>query len=100
MCPPVLEVPLVHVHPAAAAGDLLPPLAQRDQPMRFGVVERLEQDAVDNREHGGRGADGQGQSQNDGEGVAAVAPEAADRVAKVELQGAHVPLDGAACEVV
>ena len=81
---PVLEVPLVHLEGGGAVEDLAPDLANRDQPSGFVERQRPEQRRIDDGKHGGRRADGQGERQDDGGGVGAIAPDAAEGITKVE----------------
>lgn len=47
----------------------------------MGKIERAEQDAIDEREHGGGGADAQGQGENGHDGEAGVMKKAAEGMA-------------------
>jgi hypothetical protein len=51
-----------------------------DEPVRFAVRQRTEQHAIDDGKHGGGGADGQRQRQDDGDRVCGIAPKALERV--------------------
>ena len=55
--PPVLEMLFVDGKRRIDVGELLVNFADAHQLMRFAVGERPQQDAVHDREHGGRGAE-------------------------------------------
>ena len=92
--PPVLEMLLVHLERRNPSRELIADLFDGHQPMRFLVREWLQQDAVDDGEDRGGGADRQREGKDDGQGVRAVAAESATGVTQIEEQKAHVTLDG------
>ena len=63
--------------------------AHRHEPLRLAVRQRLQQHAVDDGEHGGRGAERQSERPDHGPDVQAIAAEAAEDVAEVEEDMAH-----------
>jgi hypothetical protein len=81
---------LVDFERGDALGELLPGLLDRDEALRFAVGERLEQHAVDDRENGCAGADGQGQCHDHRRRVGAVAPQASQDVAQIERELSHM----------
>ena len=74
---------------------LVPPLAQRHELVRPVVNKRRKQDTVDDRENGGRRADGQREREDVRERVGAVVPEAAQCVAEGEGHKLHGHFDEA-----
>src|SRR5690606_15084472 len=86
--------PLIDMKGRSALRHLVPDLLERDEPAGLGIRERFEQDAVDDREGGGRGADRDGEREDDGQRKAAVTPQRAYGVAQIEEAPAHAPLDG------
>ena len=68
--------------------------ADRYELLRFAVRQRFQQDAIDDREDGGRDAERQGERPDNGRCVHAIAAEPAEDVADVEQQVVHASLDG------
>ena len=91
---PFLEVPGVGRHRGVPVSARRLDLAKRHEALRLAIRKRAQDDAVQNREHRGRGAKGQGQRGDDGRGIDRVAPQGSHRVAKVEEGVVHAGLDG------
>src|SRR6478609_318068 len=89
MLPPVFEVLLVHLQQWNPLRQLSPDFLDRDQPFRLGIGERLQQDAVHDREDRGRRADGESESEKNGQRIRTVAPEAVKGITQVERQRTH-----------
>ena len=82
-------MPFVDVEGRIPVLEFAPDFTQRHQPIRLVIRQWLEQDAIDDREDRRGCANGQCQREDDSGGVAAVATDAAECVAKVEARKAH-----------
>jgi hypothetical protein len=60
-----------------------------DQPMRIGVGERLQQDAVNDAEYRGGGADSEGQRGHSEKSKCAIPPKAPSRGTNIAPQEGH-----------
>jgi hypothetical protein len=69
-------------------------LAKRHEALRLAIRKRPQDDAVQDREHRRRGAEGEGQRGDDGRGIDRVAPQGSHGVAKVDEGAVHAGLDG------
>jgi hypothetical protein len=91
-------MPHCHRKRGVSLGETWHDLANRHERLRVRIIEGPQQDTVDDREDGNRGAESQRQRPDDGRGIQPVTPQATPRIAKVIEKRAHARLDGKTCE--